>query len=182
VFGGDVSLDAHVERATHVATRILPRVRRTFAHAELIVVATAPTAAARRLSALDGVRVLAPVADVRPSLWSASVCVVPAAGAHSLMLPAMALGTPVVAAASAIGTLADGVIAGQHLQVAETDDRMVEAITLVLRRPIETSTLARNARALVERRYTWKAVAAAHETVFARVAGRLARPQLGLAA
>jgi glycosyltransferase involved in cell wall biosynthesis len=87
-----------------------------------------------------------------------------------------------VASPSSLGTIAEGIVAGQHLVVAANDAAMVDAIVMMLRQPIVAGTLARNARELIERRYSWPAVTAEHEAVLARVTGREAARPLKLAA
>jgi glycosyltransferase involved in cell wall biosynthesis len=153
---------------------VLPLIRRTLPRAELLLVGTAPTKWARRFAEVAGVRVLAPVADVRPSVWSAAVCVSPLAGggARSLLVPAMALGTPVVTSPAGLAAVCDSVVDGQHVLVAQTDQAFADAVVTVLGNRVLANTLARNARDLVERRYHWDAITAQHEAVFARVAGR----------
>jgi glycosyltransferase involved in cell wall biosynthesis len=105
-------------------------------------------------------------------MWSASVALVPAEaapGVEAATLEAMALGTPVVAAGRSISGLAH-VLPGHHLLLAESDAEMAEAALLVLREPVVSATLAANARQLVERRYTWSAIARSYASLWARAA------------
>jgi hypothetical protein len=62
------------------------------------------------------------------------------------------------------------VLAGQHVLVAEGDAETAAAATLLLREPVVAATLAATARHLVERRYTWAAVARCYESLWASVA------------
>jgi hypothetical protein len=68
----------------------------------------------------------------------------------------------------------DHVLPGQHVLTAEGDDETAQAALLVMREPVVAATLAANARQLVERRYTWAAVARGYESLWVRAAD--ARP------
>ena len=108
---------------------MLPRVRRTLPRAELLLVGGGTTSELRMLAALPGVRIAGAVTDLRPSLWSAAVTVVPAeagAGVDAAVLESMALGTPVVAARRALAGLTH-LLPGHHALVAGTDSELVDA-------------------------------------------------------
>jgi glycosyltransferase involved in cell wall biosynthesis len=53
---------------------------------------------------------------------------------------------------------------------ADGDEEFARAIALLLGAPRLANTVARNARDLIERRYTWRAVAARYEALYARLA------------
>lgn len=178
VFAGDLGFRPHADAAYRFATSVLPRIRRVRPRAEMILVATAPVGGARRLAHLDGVRIVAPVGDIRPSFWSAAAAVSPfdaAAARRSLVPHAMALGTPVVASPGTTAALPD-VIAGHHVLVAERDADLAETVVLLLGHAVVANTVARNARDLVERCYGWSAIAAQYEAVLKRVAGAAGHP------
>jgi glycosyltransferase involved in cell wall biosynthesis len=172
VFVGALDRPPHLEAARRLASRVLPRVRVAVPHAELVVAGGGPTSALRALAALPGVRVTGAAPDLRPTLWSAAVALVPAEagpGVDAALLEAMALGTPVVAAHRCLSGH-EHVLAGQHVLVAEDDAETAAAATRLLREPVVAATLAANARHLVERRYTWAAVARSYESLWARAA------------
>ena len=173
VFTGDLSAPRDVEAARRLAGAILPRVRRDVPRAELLLAGTDGTAdAARALGALPGVRVSGSLGDLRASVWGAAVYVSPldaAFGRTARLLEPMALGTPVVASHATLSGL-PGVVAGQHVLSAESDEEFASAIRRLLREPLLANTLARTARQLVERRFTWRTVAERYETLYARLA------------
>src|SRR6267143_406275 len=128
--------------------------------------------AARALAALPGVRVSGSLGDLRASVWGAAVYVRPldaGFGRTARLLEPMALGTPVVASRPTLSGL-PGVVAGEHVLSAESDEEFANAIRRLLREPLLANTLARNARQLVERRFTWRTVAERYETLYARLA------------
>ena len=173
VFTGDLSAPRDVEAARRLAGAILPRVRREVPRAELLLAGTDGTAdAARALGALPGVRVSGSLGDLRASVWGAAVYVSPldaAFGRTARLLEPMALGTPVVASHATLSGL-PGVVAGQHVLGAESDEEFASAVRRLLREPLLANTLARNARQLVERRFTWRTVAERYETLYTRLA------------
>ena len=170
VFAGNLARPTHRDAARRLALRVLPLVRRALPSAELLVVGGGPAAALRALAQTPGVRVAGATADLRPSIWSASALLVPAEatpGVEAAVLEAMALGTPVIISSRTLSGLVH-VLPGQHVLVAETDAELAEAAVLVLREPVVATTLAANARQMLERRYTWSAVARAYTALWAR--------------
>jgi glycosyltransferase involved in cell wall biosynthesis len=172
IFTGDLETPRDVEAARRLAASILPRVRRRVPRAELLVAGAESGAAARDLAGMDGVRVEGSLADLRPSLWSAGAYVSPlgsGCGRKARILEAFALGTPVVASAASLSGLAD-VLPGHHVLTAETDAEFADAVALLMREPVVANQIARNARDLVERRFTWRAMAQRYEALYARLA------------
>jgi len=172
VFAGNLAWPAHLDAARRLALRVLPRVRRALPQAELLVIGGGPLTALRGLAEAPGVRVAGVTPDLRPSIWSAAAALVPAEatpGVEAALLEAMALGTPVITAARALSGLAH-ILPGHHLLVAESDAEMAEAALLVLREPVVAATLAANARQVIERRYTWTALARSYTLLWTRAA------------
>jgi glycosyltransferase involved in cell wall biosynthesis len=170
VFVGRLAGPSHLEAARRLATRVLPRVRRAVPGAELVVAGSGPRGPLRALAALPGVRAAGATTDVRPSLWSATVALIPAEaapGVDAAMLEAMALGTPVVTSRRCLSGL-DHLIPGHHLITADSDAELADAAVLVLREPVVATTLAANARQVVQRAYSWSAVADAWESLWRR--------------
>jgi glycosyltransferase involved in cell wall biosynthesis len=172
VFTGDLAGGRDAAAARRLATGILPLVRRRWPRAELLIAGDAASPAVHALAALPGVRVRTSVSDLRPSVWSGAVYVSPQEvgfGCNARIVEAMALGTPVVAAACALSGLAE-VLAGHHVRTAGTDEEFAEAAVALMREPAAAGSMARNARDLVERRYTWHTVAERYEDVYGRLA------------
>jgi hypothetical protein len=168
----DLTAPSDVEVARRFATVVLPRVRARVPGAELLLLGADRVRTAHLFAGVRGVRAGGAVADPRPGLWSAAVAVSPfrtGFGAPSRIVDAMALGTPVVASPSSLDAL-DGVVPGEHVWAAADDEAMTEATVQVLRDAALADTLARNARALVESRYSWPAVAYRWEALLAEVA------------
>ena len=172
VFTGDLGVPRDLEAAQRLAASILPLVRRRLPRTELLIASAESAAFARSLAALDGVRLEGSLADLRPSLWGASAYVSPLAsgsGRKGRILEALALGTPVVASAASLSGL-DDVLPGHHVLTADTDADFADAVTLLMREPVVANTIARNARDLVEQRFTWCTVTQRYEALYGRLA------------
>jgi glycosyltransferase involved in cell wall biosynthesis len=171
VFSGDVSSPGDLDAARRLATSILPLVRRRIPRAELLIAATGDAEAAHDLGRLEGVRVESRLADLRPSVWGAGVYVSPlatGAGRAPRLLEALALGTPVVASAASLSRV-DDVVPGHHVLGAEDDADFADAVGLLMREAVVATTLARNARALIERCRTWRTIAQRYDDVYQRL-------------
>jgi glycosyltransferase involved in cell wall biosynthesis len=172
IFTGHLGLPRDAKAAHRLATGILPLVRRRVPRAELLVASGESAASARHIAGLDGVRVEGSLPDLRPSVWSAAVYASPldcGFGGKARLLEALALGTPVVASQASLSGL-DDVLPGHHVLTAETDAEFADAIALLVREPVVANTFARNARELMERRFTWRAVAQRYEALYTRLA------------
>ena len=172
VFVGNLAWRPNADAVHRLATRVMPAVRKLRPRAELIVLGADPLGVARMLGKRPGVRVVGTVSDVRSTIWSAAVAVSALAagvGVKNRILETMALGTPVVGAADSLAGLPD-ILAGHHALVADNDDAVLDAVLMPLREPVVAQTLARNARALIEQRYTWTAVARHYGALYARAA------------
>ncbi len=172
VFSGNLAWWPNVAAARHFAIRILPKIRKVRPTTQLVLVGAAPAPAVRALGRVPGVHVAGSVSDIRPNIWAGAVYVSPLRagfGVKTKVLEAMALGTPIVASARSLTGLGD-VLPGHHLLIAERDEEFADAVLMLLREPNIADTIAHNARGLVERRYTWDAVATQYEKVHERVA------------
>jgi glycosyltransferase involved in cell wall biosynthesis len=173
VFTGDLSAPRDVDAARRLAGAILPRVRRDVPRAELLLAGPGRVAdAVRALAALPGVRVSGGLADLRPSVWSGAAYVGAldsTFGRTTRLLEPMALGTPVVASCATLAGMRE-LVAGHHVLAADGDEEFALAILRVLREPRLANTLARAARELVERRFTWRASVQRYEALYARMA------------
>jgi glycosyltransferase involved in cell wall biosynthesis len=122
----------------------------------------------RRLAMRPGVSLAADVAAMAPEIASGAVTIIPmrsGSGLQNKVLEAMAVGTPVVATPRAIAALA--VRPGEDLLVADDAAGIAAAVVDLLGDPDRARTMARAARAVVERRYRWEDCAAGVEAAWA---------------
>ncbi len=172
VFSGNLGYFPNVDAAAWFVREVLPLVRRDHPGVEIDLVGARPAKALHKLAQTQpGVRLIGPVADMRPYLSRAAVALAPmraGSGQQIKILEAMGCGTPVVATSSA--SLGLDAVAGRDLLVADDAGTFAEAVSRLLGDRALAASLARNARGLVERRYTWKSSALAIEKFWHTVA------------
>jgi sugar transferase (PEP-CTERM/EpsH1 system associated) len=156
VFTGQMDYQPNVDAVVWFVRDVLPKLDATFA-----IVGRAPTATVR---ALAGPRVIVTgeVADTRPWIAAASVCVAPlllARGVQNKVLEAMAMASPVVATPAA----AEGIDHRGTIRVAEPA-AFADAVAALIHEP---GTLGQQARARVLAGYAWGARLAPLERLLA---------------
>jgi polysaccharide biosynthesis protein PslH len=158
VFVGDLDDPLNSESVRWFAKTVWPKVRQRFSDSTFRIVGTSPGTNTLELSALPGVTVVGPVADVRPWLNESSCVVVPsenASGIQNKVLDAMACGRPVVCSASALKGLR--VEPGLQFLHANSSDEWVNSITTVFNDPNLASELGIAASAWVQIHHLWDA-------------------------
>ena len=113
------------------------------------------------------------VEDIRPYLAKARVFVCPnrlGSGMRGKILQAMAAGVPV--AATTVGAEGIPIQIGNTGFLADTPDILVQQVSLLLEDEKLRETIARNARAMVEERFSWDRGIDLLESVLHEVVGR----------
>lgn len=178
VLTGNLGYLPNVDAATWLARDILPRIRAVSPEVTLELVGARPAPVILDLaSESSGIRVIPFVPDMSPHLSGASVAVAPMrAGSGQLLkiLEAMASGTPVVA--TRLGASGLEVEEGRHLLFAETAEEFAAQVTRLLGDRELRARLSREARTLVEERYTWERSVAELEDIYASVVVRGGAP------
>jgi glycosyltransferase involved in cell wall biosynthesis len=116
---------------------------------------------------LPGVQVEEFVADVRPAYQRASVVVAPlvaSAGTNIKIMEAMAMGKAVVSTPAGVNGL--DLAWGADVVVAETGESMAAAIRDLLTDAGRRRAIERQARATVEARYDWDAIARRQKRIY----------------
>jgi glycosyltransferase involved in cell wall biosynthesis len=170
IFFGNLGYFHNVEPARYVAREVLPRLRRRVPGATLRLVGARPATAVLRLAAIDGVHVVGEVADMAAELHCAAVAIIPmftGSGMKNKILEAFSAGTPVVTNTTGIEGV-EGARDGRHHLEGETADALADRCAELLSNPRRGAELAREARLLVERDYTWSAQAERLLTLYAR--------------
>jgi hypothetical protein len=124
------------------------------------------------IAALAGatVEVVGAVPDVRPHLAAARVVLAPVrfgTGMRGKVVEALAMGRPVVT--TSVGAEGLGATGGQHLVIADGAEGFATAVRRVLDDAVLAARLGAEGRRLVETRFDWDAIAAAHEDIYAAV-------------
>jgi len=167
LFTGRMGYFPNAEAAIYFATQVFPLVRRQIPNARFLIVGADPPRRVRKLARLPGVEVTGYVPRVQDYLARATVAVAPmqaGTGIQNKVLEAMASGVPVVATPCALGGIE--ALDGEHLLVADDADGLADQVVRLLRDPTLRRRLARNARQLVEEKYTWERSVAMVEEVY----------------
>jgi polysaccharide biosynthesis protein PslH len=159
----------NVDAARRLKDSIFPLVRERHPRSSLYIVGENPPA--EFATAQDGaVFVTGHVRDLAPYIARAAVVAVPlrlGSGMRVKVLEALAAGKPVVASPLAIEGL--GVVDGEQLLTAETDDEFAERISRVLDDDDLRARLGADARAWAERNLTWQATLDRFDELYERL-------------
>jgi glycosyltransferase involved in cell wall biosynthesis len=116
------------------------------------------------------------VPDVRPYVARAAAFVVPlrmGGGTRLKVLEALSMEKPLVS--TTIGCEGIDVRHGEHLLIADEAARFADSVLELLDSPERGAELARAGRALVERRYQWRAVVESIEAFATNLVGQKKR-------
>ena len=168
LFVGNFEYGPNADAALLLATEIFPRVRESVPAAELWLVGNGPSEELRA-HAGDAITITGRVPQVEPYLARAAAFVSPlrvGVGIKNKVLEALAMGCPLVATPLSVDGIA--VTEGHDALIAE-GDALVAATVRVLQDGELRARLSANGRALIEDRYSWDHVAAAYESLYARI-------------
>jgi glycosyltransferase involved in cell wall biosynthesis len=159
LFLGTLSYFPNVDALRVLVREIFPRVRRAVPNARLIVAGRSPGPEVLALHDGAAVVVRPDVAHVEGVYREATLSAVPlrtGSGTRLKILEAFALGRAVVS--TTVGCEGLEVVDGEHLLIRDTPEAFAEACVALLRQPALRASLIGNARALVERKYSWDGV------------------------
>ena len=158
IFFGHLGTYHNVLMAKRLLKSIYPKIREVSPRTKLAIIGKSPgKELAKLVERTPGAELHPDVKDVRPFLRSCKVLVhaqTVGAGIQNKLLEAMAMGTPIVTTpvgASGIEGMEDNV----NALVRTTDQEIIEATLSLLKNDEKALRLARNARELIEERYTW---------------------------
>jgi glycosyltransferase involved in cell wall biosynthesis len=158
MFVGHFGYAPNRDAAIYFCEHILPRIQAKAGHVTFRAVGRDAPA---ELSHFPGVQVKSSVPDVRPYLAEAAVVVVPlraGSGTRIKILEAMAMGKAVVS--TTLGAEGLDVDNGRHLVLADTSQAFAQAVIDLLSDPTRRESIGRQARKLVEAKYSWDQQAA----------------------
>lgn len=179
--GNNTSLQ-NVDAARFAARAVLPLLRRSHPEARLRIVGRIHAADADELAALPGVEVTGEVPSIPEAVADCVAAIAPvrvAAGVQNKVLEYAALGLPAVVSPMALEGL--GAAPGRELLVADDAAGYAAHIGRLLDEPGLRDSLARAARAYVEREHDWSRVLAplVHDIVTAAASHRISSERAG---
>lgn len=176
LFVGNFQHPPNVDAAVWLARDVFAPLRRTHPDARLTIVGPSPPPEVLALAG-DRVIVTGEVPDVTPHLRDAAVVTAPVrtgGGMRVKVLEALAAGKAVVATPRAVEGL--DVLAGEHLEVAESDAGLRDAIARLLDDPGRRAALGAHARAWAQAHLSWDATVGAYERLYASLLDAASRP------
>ncbi|HEX8818128.1 MAG TPA: glycosyltransferase family 4 protein [Terriglobales bacterium] len=172
VFTGSMDWLPNEDGIIYFVKEVLPLVRQQTPNVSLTVVGRKPSRRLADLAASErNVRLTGWVADIRPFLSSASVCVVPlriGSGTRLKIFEAMSMGKAVIS--TTIGAEGLPVRDGEHLLIADDPSAFASRALQLLRNPMERQRLGSAARKLVSDKYSWAQATNDLAQVLSRVA------------
>ena len=159
VFFAKMDTLANRDAAIYFAKEVFPLLRKKNRSLEFIVVGARPPREVLRLEGIAGIRVTGFVQDPYDFIDSCKVFVVPlrfGAGVQNKLLEAMALRKPVVTTSLAAKAIKGK--DGRHFLVADNPVEMANGILELLENKEKRGSLGEEARALIEKEYTWRTV------------------------
>jgi glycosyltransferase involved in cell wall biosynthesis len=160
LFFGTLSYDPNVEGLIWFCQDVLPIVRASRPDVVLEIVGLNPPPRVTELEDLPGIHVTGFVPDIRPKLWSATMCVVPlltGGGTRLKILEALAAGCPVIS--TTVGAEGLEVLDGKHLLVADDPEKFARAVVALLESDALRYRLADAGRRVVVEKYDWQEIA-----------------------
>ena len=159
VFSGKMSYHANVATALYLYHQIMPLIWQHRPEATLTIVGSKPPKTIQALGNDPRVEVTGYVEDMRPYVGRAEVMLSPmvySVGIQNKVLEAMALGTPVVAAAQAAAAL--GTQTGRDLLVATSAQDFADATLRLMDDAELRVSLSQYGRTYVEEQHDWRTV------------------------
>lgn len=173
VYTGVMDYGPNEDAVRYFADEIFPLVREEVPDAEFWVVGANPGAEVRSLTGRKGIHVTGKVADVRPYMQAAGVCVCPmryGSGVKNKILAAMAMGKPVVS--TSVGLEGIEARPGYHVLQADTPREFADDVASVLTTEGLARRLGESGHRLVKERYSWAAMAESLELTLRTVSAK----------
>lgn len=167
IFVGAMDFQHNIDAVRFFALEVLPPLQERYPDAEFIIAGNRPTAEIKALGERPGVVVTGKVPSMVEYLHRSTVCVVPLRtgfGIKNKTLEAMAAGVPVVGSDRGLEGLE---VDGEPLRAlrANTVEEYITAIARLFENPDLRADIAKNARILIEKEFSWESAGERYERV-----------------
>jgi len=166
VFVGNFAWAPNVEAVRTLVRDIWPGIRARMPSVTLTIIGKGFPSSLRQFTG-DHMHIREDIDDIRRIYRESDVLVAPmgiAGGSKFKILEAMASGTAVVTTKA--GSTGLDVLSGTHYCQVETKEEFTKAVEYIFMYPKETVRMTMNARALVEKKYSWEQIAKVLDTVW----------------
>lgn len=156
VFLGTMSFLPNIDAVLYFHRTIWPLIKQRNPQMRWKIVGANPTAEILKLRKHPDIEVTGSVPDIRPHLHHAAVSICPmrvGSGVKGKVFESMALGTPVVSTTLGIEGL--DVQRGREIFVADDPEEFAHYVCLLSQSAEHRARLARQARSLIEAKYSW---------------------------
>ncbi|MDQ2974640.1 MAG: glycosyltransferase [Acidobacteriota bacterium] len=159
VFVGSMDYHANIDGAVSFSREVWPHLRERKPDLTFTIVGRDPAPEVRELALTPGIEVTGTVDDVRPYYREAIAAVVPlkvGGGSRLKILEAMAAGVPVVS--TVLGAEGLELTHDKNILVADTTEKMIEAIVKLIEKPEQRKRLREAGHSLISNRYDWSRI------------------------
>lgn len=170
LFVGNFNWLQNREAVSYLAKYVWPQIGRRVFDAKLLIVGRNPSDDIMRLGGQSTITVKGDVADIRRAYADASVLVAPMlgrGGTRYKILEAMASGVPVVS--TPIGIEGIEAVDGEDVLVRRDPVDISKAVEVLLKDKRLYSRIRKNARLLIEKKYSWSLIAASLDELYEQV-------------
>jgi len=157
VYNGALTYSPNFDAVLYYKEKIYPSLVKIYPDIQLLVTGRYDGINVDALTSCPGIKLTGYVEDIRDVLYLSAACIIPLrrGGGMRLKIPeAMAAGVPVIS--TSMGAEGLECVHEKHLLIADTADDFVSAICQILENKTLVENLRRNARELVEQKYSWK--------------------------
>lgn len=173
IYNGSLTYDANLDAIEYYLREIYPHVAAALPEVKLVVTGRTDGVDLGIVGRSQGVMLSGYVDDIRKELYRSAACVIPLrkGGGMRLKIPeAMAAGVPVVS--TSMGAEGLDCVDQEHLLIADTPVEFAGAVVRLLTDEALSRRLRQNARALIERRYSWHTICGQFTDLVEEVAAR----------
>ncbi len=156
VYNGSLVYGPNFDAVLYFKENIYPSLSKIYPDIQLLVTGRYDGVNVDKLTDCPGIKLTGYVKDIRDVLYRSTACIIPLrrGGGMRLKIPeAMAAGLPVVS--TSMGAEGLDCAHEKHLLIADTPDDFVRAICRIIEDKALAQMLRRNARELVETKYSW---------------------------